>query len=289
MLNILGMISDWIKGILRDCIMGNLEGMFDQINSEVGEVAADVGTTPAAWNAGVFSMIRDVSDNVVVPVAGMIITFVLCYELISMLMEKNNFHDFETYVIFKWILKAFIAVYLVTHTFDITMAIFELAQHVVQQSADIIADTTSVDFATALGDVATQLEAMEVGELFGLLVETLLLKITTPILSVCVMLVLVGRMIEIYIYCSIGAIPFATMTNREWGQMGNNYLRGLVALGLQGFFIMICVAIYAVLVGQIGSGDNLHVSIWKCAGYTVLLCFSLFKTGSMSKSIFNAH
>ena len=289
MLNILDIITDWIKDILRDCIMGNLDGMFDQINSEVGEVAANVGTTPAAWNAGVFSMIRNLSDNVVVPIAGMIITFVLCYELISMLMEKNNFHDFETYAIYKWVLKAFIAVYLVTHTFDITMAIFELAQNVVQQSAGIITGTTSLDFATVIGDVSAQLEAMELGELFGLLVETMLLKITMPILSFCVMIVLVGRMIEIYIYCSIGAIPFATMTNREWGQMGNNYLRGLVALGLQGFFIMICVAIYAVLIGQITSGTNLHIAIWQCAGYTVLLCFSLFKTGSVSRSIFNAH
>ena len=289
MLNILDIITDWIKGILRDCIIGNLDGMFDQINSEVGEVAANVGTTPAAWNAGVFSMIRNLSDNVVVPIAGMIITFVLCYELISMLMEKNNFHDFETFAIYKWILKAFIAVYLVTHTFDITMAIFELAQNVVQQSAGIITGTTTIDFATAIGNVTAQLEAMELGELFGLLVETLLLKITTPIMSLCVMLVLIGRMIEIYIYCSIGAIPFATMTNREWGQMGNNYLRGLVALGLQGFFIMICVAIYAVLIGQIGGGSNLHLAIWKCAGYTVVLCFSLFKTGAVSKSILNAH
>ena len=289
MLNILDIITDWIKGILRDCIMGNLDGMFDQINSEVGEVAANVGTTPAAWNAGVFSMIRSLSDNVVIPIAGIIITFVLCYELISMLMEKNNFHDFETYAIYKWILKAFIAVYLVTHTFDITMAIFEVTQNMVQQSSGIITGSTSIDFATVIGDVSTQLEAMEIGELFGLLVETMLLKITMPILSFCVMIVLVGRMIEIYIYCSVGAIPFATMTNREWGQMGNNYLRGLVALGLQGFFIMNCVAIYAVLVGQITSGSNIHLAIWQCAGYTVLLCFSLFKTGAVSKSILNAH
>ena len=194
-----------------------------------------------------------------------------------------------SYVRTKWVLKAFIAVYLVTHTFDITMAIFELGQNVVQQSAGIITGTISLDFATVIGDVSAQLEAMELGELFGLLVETMLLKITMPILSFCVMIVLVGRMIEIYIYCSIGAIPFATMTNREWGQMGNNYLRGLVALGLQGFFIMICVAIYAVLIGQITSGTNLHIAIWQCAGYTVLLCYSLFKTGSVSRSIFNAH
>ena len=289
MLNILDTIQEWIMGILRECIMGNLNGMFDQINTEVGEVAANVGTTPAAWNAGVFSMIRNLSDNVVVPIAGMVLTFVVCYELISMIIERNNLHDFETFAIYKWIIKTFVAVYLVSHTFDITMAIFEVGQSIVQRSAGIITGTTSVDFAAALGDVSAQLDTMGIGELFGLLVETMLLKITMPILSFCVMIVLVGRMIEIYIYCSIGAIPFATMTNREWGQMGNNYLRGLVALGLQGFFIMICVAIYAVLIGQITSGTNLHIAIWQCAGYTVLLCFSLFKTGSVSRSIFNAH
>lgn len=282
-------ITNWLKELLIGGIMDNLSGLFDTVNARVGEIAVQVGTTPAAWNAGVFSMIRSLSDNVVIPIAGIIITFVLCYELISMLMEKNNFHDFETYAIYKWILKAFIAVYLVTHTFDITMAIFEVTQNMVQQSSGIITGSTSIDFATVIGDVSTQLEAMGIGELFGLLVETMLLKITMPILSFCVMIVLVGRMIEIYIYCSVGAIPFATMTNREWGQMGNNYLRGLVALGLQGFFIMICVAIYAVLVGQITSGTNIHLAIWQCAGYTVLLCFSLFKTGAVSKSILNAH
>ena len=289
MLNILDTIQEWIMGILKDCIMGNLNGMFDQINTEVGEVAANVGTTPAAWNAGGFSMIRNLSDNVVVPIAGMVLTFVMCYELISMIIDRNNLHDFETFAIYKWIVKTFVAVYLVSHTFDITMAIFEMAQTVVQRSAGIITGSTSVDFAAALGDVSAQLDAMGIGELFGLLVETMLLKITMPILSLCVMLVLIGRMIEIYIYCSVGAIPFATMTNREWGQMGQNYLRGLVALGLQGFFIMICVAIYAVLIGQIGSGANLHAAIWQCAGYTVLLCFSLFKTGAVSKAILNAH
>ena len=289
MLNILDTIQEWIMSILRECIIGNLDGMLDQINTEVGGIAANVGTTPAAWNAGVFSMIRNLSDNVVVPIAGIVLTFVACYELINMIIERNNFHDFETFAIYKWIFKTFVAVYLVSHTFDITMAIFELAQMIVQRSAGIITGTTSVDFAAALGDVSAQLDAMGIGELFGLLVETMLLKITMPILSLCVMLVLVGRMIEIYIYCSVGAIPFATMTNREWGQMGNNYLRGLAALGLQGFFVMICVAIYSVLVGQIGSAANLHLAIWQCAGYTVLLCFSLFKTGAVSKSLLNAH
>ena len=289
MLNILDQIGQWIKEFLIECIKGNLSGLFDQVNEAVGDVAADVGKTPQDWNAGVFSMIRSLSDNVIVPIAGIILTFVLCYELISMITEKNNMHDFDTFNIFKWIFKVFVATYLVSHTFDITMAIFELSQNVVRQSAGVITGNTSIQFDAVMGSLTAQLETMGNGELFGLLVETVLIRITTPILSVCVMLVLVGRMVEIYIYCSVGAIPFATMTNREWGQMGNNYLRGLVALGLQGFFIMICVAIYAVLIGQITSGTNLHIAIWQCAGYTVLLCFSLFKTGSVSRSIFNAH
>mgnify|MGYP006916263773 CR=1 FL=1 len=289
MLNILDTISDWIQNILTECITDNLDGMFDQINTEVGAVAGTVGQTPAAWNAGVFSMIRTLSDNVVVPVAGMILTFVLCYELISMIIDRNNFHDIETFLFFKWIFKCFVAVYFVTHTFDITIAIFELAQRMVQQSAGIITGSTEIDFAGAAGNISDQLDGMGIGELFGLLVETLLLRLTAPVMSLCVMLVLVGRMVEIYIYCSVGAIPFATMINREWGQMGNNYLRGLAALGLQGFFIMICVAVYTVLVGEIGSTGNVHTAIWRCAGYTVLLCFSLFKTSSVSRAILNAH
>lgn len=289
MLNILDQITEWIKKFLIECITGNLSGMFDEVNGKVAEVAGEVGKTPQEWNSGVFSMIRNLSETVIIPIAGIILTFVLCYELISMIIEKNNLQDFDTFNIFKWIFKVFVAVYLVTHTFDIVMAIFELGQNVVQQSAGVIGGSTSLDFATIVGDITGKLELMGIGELFGLLVETILLKIATPALSICIMLVLYGRMIEIFIYCSVGAIPLATMTNREWGQMGNNYLRGLVALGLQGFFIMVCVAIYTVLVQQIGSAENIHAAIWSCAGYTVLLCFSLFKTGSISRSIFNAH
>lgn len=289
MLNILDQIGQWIKEFLIECITGNLSGLFDQVNQAVGDVAADVGKTPQDWNAGVFSMIRSLSDNVIVPIAGIILTFVLCYELISMVTEKNNMHDFDTFNIFKWIFKVFVATYLVTHTFDITMAIFELSQNVVHQSAGVVTGNTDIPFAAVMGSLTAQLDAMGNGELFGLLVETVLIRITTPILSICVMLVLVGRMVEIYIYCSVGAIPFATMANREWGQMGNNYLRGLVALGLQGFFIMVCIAVYSVLVSNIGSAPNIHGAIWSCAGYTLLLCFSLFKTSAVSRSIFNAH
>lgn len=289
MLNIFEQIEEWIKTFLIDCINGNLSGVFDMVNSAVGDVAGKVGETPEEFNSGVFSMIRTLSDNVVVPIAGIILTFVLCYELISMIIEKNNMHDFDTFNLFKWMFKVFVAVYLVTNTFNIVMAVFDLAQHVVQSSSGVIVGDANIDIESMLGNFAPTLEAMGIGELLGLLVETFLLRAATPIMSICVSLVLVGRMIEIYIYCSVGAIPFATMTNREWGQMGNNYLRGLVALGLQGFFIMVCVAIYTVLIGQITSEPDIHLAIWTCAGYTMILCFSLFKTGAISKSIFNAH
>jgi len=289
MLNILDEIGQWIKEFLIECIMVNLSGLFDQVNETVGDVALEAGRTPQEWNPAVFSVIRSLSDNVVVPIAGTVLTFVLCYELISMVMEKNNLQDFDTFGLYKWIFKTFVAVYIVSHTFDITMAIFELSQQVVQRSSALITGSTDIAFDAVLGGLTAQLDAMGTGELFGLLVETVLIRITAPILSVCVMLVLVGRMVEIYIYCSIGAIPFATMANREWGQMGSNYLRGLVALGLQGFFIMVCLAVYSVLVAGIGGAGNIHAAIWRCAGYTVLLCFSLFKTNAVSRSIFNAH
>ena len=290
MKNILEKIEQSKKEFLIDCITGNLTGMFDEVNSKVGEIAAEVGKTPQSWNSGVFSMIQNLSETVIIPIAGLIVTFVLCYELISMIIEKNNLHgDFDTFQLFKWIFKTFIATYIVTHTFDIVIAIFELSQNIVNQSAGVINGNTAIDFNTIIGDLTEQLETMEVGELFLLLIETSLVGLTMNAVSICVTLILLGRMIEIYVYCSIGAIPFSTMVNREWGSMGNNYLKGLVALGLQGFFIMVCVAIYTVLVQSIATAENLHIAIWTCAGYTVLLCYSLFKTGSVSKSILNAH
>ena len=290
MQNILEQIEQWIKEFLIDCITGNLTGMFDEVNTKVGEIAAEVGETPQSWNSGVFSMIQNLSETVIIPIAGLILTFVLCYELISMIIEKNNLHgDFDTFQLFKWIFKTFAATYIVAHTFDIVTAIFELSQYVVNQSAAVIGDTAALDFHTVIGDFTEQLAEMEVGELFLLLIETSLVGLTMNAISICVTLVLLGRMIEIYVYCSIGAIPFSTMVNREWGSMGNNYLKGLVALGLQGFFIMVCVAIYTVLIQSIAEAENLHIAIWTCAGYTVLLCYSLFKTGSVSRTIFNAH
>ena len=282
-------ITDWIKEGLIDAITGQYTSIFNSVNNQVADVANQVGQTPQGWNANIFSMIQTLSENVIVPIAGLVITYVLCYELISMVTEKNNMHDVDTSMFFKWVFKAFVAVYLVTHTFDITMAVFDMAQHVVSGAAGVIGGSTEIDVAAALASMQSGLDAMEIPELLLLVMETSLVSLCMKIMSVLITVILYGRMIEIYAYCSVSPIPFATMTNREWGQIGNNYLKGLFALGFQGFLIMICVGIYAVLVGEMVLADNLHSAIFSLAAYTVILCFSLFKSGALAKSIFSAH
>lgn len=289
MQSILDAINEWIKNLLIGAINGNLSNMFGDVNTKVGTIAAEVGKTPQTWDAGVFSMIRTLSENVIIPIAGLVITYVLCYELISMVTEKNNMHDVDTFMFFKWFFKASVAVLIVTHTFDLTMAVFELAQHVVSSSAGVIGGNTSIDVAAALSTMQAGLNTMEIPELLLLVMETSLVSLCMKIMSVLITVILYGRMIEIYLYCSVAPIPFATMTNREWGQIGSNYLKSLFALGFQGFLIMVCVGIYAVLVNNMIVADNLHSAIFSLAAYTVLLCFSLMKSGNIAKSIFNAH
>ena len=289
MFGIIDAINDWIKGILIGAINGNLSTMFGDVNEKVGTIATEVGKTPQAWNASIFSMIQTISENVIVPIAGLAITYVLCVELISMVTEKNNMHDIDTFMFFKWFFKAFVAVFLVTHTFDITMAVFDLAQHVVSGAAGIIGRDTSIDVAAVLASMQAGLDAMDIPELLLLVMETSLVSLCMKIMSVLITVILYGRMIEIYLYCSVSPIPFATMTNREWGQIGNNYLKALLALGFQGFLIMICVGIYSVLVNSMIIANNLHSAIFSLAAYTVILCFSLFKSGALAKSIFDAH
>jgi len=284
-----GWLTDWIKQGLIDGIMGQYAGIYDSINQKVGEIAADVGQTPAAWNPGVFDMIRTLSDTAIIPIAGLILTFVLTYELIQLIIEKNNMHEFDIFNLYKWIFKTFVAVYILTHTFDIVMGVFSLAQNVVNSSAGVITGSMEVDGAAALVHLETLLQDMGVWELIGLWLETNILHLCITAMTVCIFLIIYGRMIEIYLTVSIAPIPFATMANREWGQIGNNYLKGLFALAFQGFLIMVCVAIYAALVQNIPTADSVHGAIWGTAGYTILLCLALFKTGSLSKAIFNAH
>ena len=284
-----GWLTDWIKQGLIDGIMGQYAGIYDSINAQVGEIAANVGQTPQGWNSGVFSMIRTLSDTAVIPIAGMILTFVLCYELIQLIVEKNNMHEFDTFNIYKWIFKTFVAVYILTHTFDIVMGVFSLAQNVVNSSAGVISGSLEVNGAAALAHLETLLVDMSVWELLGLWLETNILHLCITAITICVFLIIYGRMIEIYLTVSIAPIPLATMANREWGQLGNNYLKSLFALAFQGFLIIVCVAIYAVLVQSIPMADSVHGAIWGTAGYTILLCFTLFKTGSLAKSVFQAH
>ena len=264
-------IEEWMRELLTGMITSNLDTMFTDVNQKTGEIATQVGQTPQGWNGSIFSMIRNLSDSVIMPIAGIIITLVLCYELISMLTERNNMHDIDTWMFFKYFVKMWIAVYLVSNTFTITMAVFDVGQHVVNSAAGVITGSTAIDISSALTDLSTTLESMEIGEL------------------VLITVIMYGRMIEIYLYTSVAPIPFATMSNREWGQIGTNYFRGLFALAFQAFLMMVCVAIYAVLVAGIQYSDNLSSSLFGVMAYTVILCYSLFKTASLSKSIFNAH
>ena len=287
---IIDKITDFIKEMLQGWVLSNLETMFTDVNEKVGTIAGEVSKTPSTWNSGIFDMIKTLSDNVIVPIAGMIISFVLIYELITMVIDKNNMHDFDTSLFFRFLLKACIAVSLLSQTFDIVMAVFDVGSHVVTQAAGAISGSTSLDVqSTLITMFNSQLENMGIGELIGLGMETMIVSLGMKIMSVLITVILYGRMIEIYLYVSVAPIPAATVTNREWGSVGTNYLKGLIALAFQGFFIMVCVAIYAVLVAGVAVADNLHTALWSVAAYTVILCFSLFKTGSLSKSIFNAH
>ena len=286
---IIEMIQEWFKEVLIDGIISNLSGIFDTVNAKVGEIAGEVGMTPSGWNGGIFNMIRSLSETVIVPIAGIILTFVMCYELIQLIVEKNNLHDFDTWIFWKWIFKTFCAVLIVTNTWNIVMAVFDMAQSVVNQSAGVIISDAGIDISGVVGDLETTLADWSIGALLGLWFQSIFVGLCAHILTIAIILVIYGRMIEIYLVTSIGPIPFATMVNREWGHTGQNYLRSLLALGFQAFLLRVCVGIYAVLVQNIAVGDNITTAIWECLGYTVLLCYTLFKTGSLAKSLFGAH
>ncbi len=282
-------LTEWLKEILVGGIVSNLSGMFDSVNEKVGEIAGQVGTTPQNWNSTVYNMVRNLSETVILPIAGLILAFVMTLELIQLITEKNNMHDVDTWMFFKWIFKTACAVLIVTNTWNIVMGIFEAAQSVVSSASGVIVADASIDLASMLPNLEERLMEMEIGPLFGLWFQSLFVGITMWALTICIFIVIFGRMIEVYLVTSLAPIPMATMTNREWGQMGQNYLRSLLALGFQAFLIIVCVAIYAALVRNIAVTSDISYAIWTCMGYTVLLCFSLFKTGSLSKAIWGAH
>ena len=281
-------ITEWLKGLLIEGIMGNLTGLFDTVNTRVGEIAVQVGTTPTAWNAGVFSLIRQISETVILPIAGLILTFVATYELIQMLIDRNNLHDIDTWLFFKWIFKTAAAILILSNTFNIVNAVFDVSQSVIARSVGVIQGSTDIT-PDMLATLEATLETMELGSLLGLFMQTMLIGLTMKALSIIIFVLVYGRMLEIYMLTSLAPIPVATLSNREVGQMGQNYLKSLFAVGFQGLLILLCVGIYGVLVQGISTSGDPIGAIWGCAGYTVLLCFMLFKTGSISKSIFGAH
>ena len=282
-------ITDWLKALLIQGILGNLNGMFDATNQKVAELSAQIGTTPQAWNGSIFGMIQNLSETVIVPIAGAILAFVMTLELIQLITEKNNLGDVDTWMFFKWAFKSAAAVLIVTNTWNIVMGVFDAAQSVVSSASGLIISDTRIDIASVLTDLEQRLKAMEIGPLFGLWFQSMFVGICTWAITICIFIVIYGRMIEIYLVTSIAPIPMATMLGKEWGGMGQNYLRSLLALGFQAFLIIVCVAIYAVLVQNIASMDDISAAIWTCMGYTVLLCFCLFKTSSLARSVFNAH
>ena len=282
-------LTEWIRELLIEGIMNNLTGLFDQVNTQISGIADNVDKTPQQWNGNIFSMIQGLSDHVVVPIAGAILAVIATLELIQLIIDKNNFHDFDTFIFFKWIFKTFAAVLIVTNTWNIVMGVFDVAQHVVNQAAGVIIGDTAMNVSGLMNDIEARLMDMEIGSLFGLWFQSSLIGIIAWALSICIFIITYGRMIEIYMITSVAPIPMATMVNREWGQMGQNYLRSLFALGFQAFLIMVCVGIYAVLVQNISVDSDVSTALWTCIGYTVLLCFTLFKSSSVAKSIFNAH
>ena len=283
---IFDLIDEWIRNLFTESITSNYTRMFAGVNEEVGNIAGQVGASPFDYNSEIYNMIRTISETVIIPIAGIILTFVLCYELIHMILERNNMAEFDISNIYKWIMKTFIATFILTNTFDIVMAVFDVAQNVINSSAGIISG--SLDTDVALDGLAVYLDTLSAGELFGLWLESNILGLAMRAISLCIFIIIHGRMIEIYLTISVAPIPFSTMVNREWGSIGNNYLKSLFALGFQGFLIMVCVAIYAVLMRTSMTGD-IQTSLWSAVGMTLLLCLTLFKSGSLSKSLFNAN
>ena len=282
-------VTEWLKELLIGSIMSNLTGLFDNVNRQVAGIADNVGTTPQAWNGGVFGMIRSLSDNVILPIAGVILALVATLELIQMIVDRNNMHDMDTFMLAKWVFKTACAVVIVTNTWNIVMAVFDVAQSVVSRASGLVIADTDIRIDSVIVGLEAKLAEMELGALFGLWVQSMFVGFTMWALAICIFIITYGRMIEIYLVTSVAPIPMATMANREWGQMGQNYLRSLFALGFQAFLIIICVAIYAILVRGIAVESDVSAAIWTCMGYTVLLCFTLFKTSSLARSIFHAH
>ena len=286
--SILQSIEDWFRELLVSGIMDILSNTFQSVNDQVGAIATEVGTSPADFQPAVYAMISTISENVIMPIAGILLTFIACYELIQLVISHNNLANFETWIFWKWIFKTFVAVMLITNTMNITMAVFDVAQHVVTESGSIIAGSTAIDDST-LATMESTLMTMDIGSLLSIFLQSFVVQFLIYILSALIFVIVYARMIEIYLMVSLAPIPFATFGNKEQSMIGQNYLRSLFALGFQGFLIMVCVGIYAVLIQTVAFSSDIIGSLWGVMGYTILLAFTLFKTGALAKSILHAH
>ena len=283
-------LTNWLKEMLVGGIMSNLSGLFDSVNRQVADIAVQVGQTPQGWNPDIFNMIRTLSENIMVPIAGGLLAIVMTIELIQMITDRNNLHDVDSWMIFKWVFKSAAAILIVTNTWPIVMGVFDMAQSMVARAAGVIGSDTSIDISTVMADMETRLMDMDLGPLIGLWFQSLLIGVTMWAMYIFIFIIIYGRMIEIYLVTSVAPVPIATMMGKELGGgMGQNYLRSLLALGFQAFLIIVCVAIYAVLVRNIATEDDISMAIWTCVGYTVLVCFTLLKTGTLAKAVFQAH
>ena len=282
-------ITDWLRDVLVSGILSNLSGMFDGVNEKIGDIAGQVGATPQAWNSSIFNMVHSLSETVILPIAGVMLAFIMTLELIQMVTERNSLHDVDSWMFFRWIFKTACAILIVSNTWNIVMGAFDAAQEVVSRSAGVITGDASIELTAVIPDMEAQLRAMELGPLLGLWFQSMFIGITMWALTICIFIITYGRMIEVYLVTSVAPIPMAAMLGKEFGGMGQNYLKSLFALGFQAFLIMVCVAIYAILVQSIAVSGDISKAIWTCMGYTVLLCFTLFKTGSLAKAVFQAH
>ena len=287
-LSIVEDLSEWMKDMLVSANLHCLKSVFDYSNDSVSTIAGEVAKTPQSWNGGIFSMIRGLSENVMMPIAGVILTIVMCIDLLHMIMDSNNMNTVDFWMILKWIFKTAAACLIVTNTWNIVMAVFEIAGSVVNSSSGVISGSTAIQLSEVLPSVESRLEAMSVGELLITLLQSFVVSIGVRIMGIIIFIVINGRMIEIYLTTSIAPIPMATMLGREWSGVGNGYLRSIFALGFQGFFIMICVGIYSVLIHSITTTADISYALWTCLGYTVLLALSLIKTDSIAKGVFSA-
>lgn len=263
-------------------------------------------TTPNAYEGGdIFLIIDNICDNIVAPIGGMILVIILLYELISVVIGGNNFREFDTSIFFKWIFKCLCGVILISHTSDIIIGVFSMGSGITKDALElaVTGDVITEEIATIAGDIQTMLTTQCEGE-WGILVTFLLFSLIMWIAVVAslviVMLVIISRMIEAFMYISIAPIPMSTFMNKEWGTIGNNWLRNLLAIAFQGVFIVVAIALFqtmftVTLQGMLevdltdGASIDLYFNMILCIVWAIALCFTVFRSSSVSKSVFNAH